>query len=229
MKAEAVIFDWDGTLVDIDGRELHCINKALASVGSAIISMQHYIEGYYSHPYKDPGARNLIRKNLGDEEVAEKAIETYSNQFSRTLRLIKLQQKAFNVLEALKNRGMSLAVTTLRRRRMLVEQEMQYLKIDRFVDVLVTREDIRHQPWMKLSISLVTECRAQQFIKTLKLLQKEPSKTIVVGDSWWDIRAAKQVQAITAWIKTGFGAHNDFSREEPDITLNNLEELLKHV
>ncbi len=25
----------------------------------------------------------------------------------------------------------------------------------------------------------------QQFIKTLTLLREEPSKTIVVGDSWW--------------------------------------------
>lgn len=229
VKVEAVIFDWDGTIVDLDGRELYCINKALASVGSLMISMQQYVEGYYSHPHKEFGASNLIRKILGDEAAVEKAIAIYSNEFSKTLHLIKLQEKAFNVLEALKTKGISLAIATFRKRRMLVEQEMQYLDISRFTDVLVTREDIGLQPSIKPSLSLAVERRAQQFIKTLQLLRTEPPKTIIVGDSWWDIRAAKRVRAITAWIKTGFGAHNDFCREEPDIILSNLEELLKHV
>lgn len=103
MKVEAVIFDWDGTLVDLDGRELHCINKALASVGSPMITKQHFIEGYYSRPHQEFWARNLIRKNLGEETAAEKAIEIYSNEFSKTLHLLKLQEKAFNVLKALKS------------------------------------------------------------------------------------------------------------------------------
>jgi len=208
VKVEAVIFDWDGTLIDLDGRELYCINKALASVGSPIISVQRFVEGYYLYPYKEVGARNLIRKILGEKETEE---------------------KAFIILKALKSEGISLAVTTLRKRRMLVEQEIQYLQINRFVDVLVTREDIEFQPRIEPSLSFIEELRTTQFKKALTMLQKQPSKTIIVGDSWWDIRAAKRVRAITAWVRTGFGAYNDFGGEQPDITLNNLEELLKHI
>ena len=229
VKVEAVIFDWDGTLIDLDGRELYCINKALASVGSPIISVQRFVEGYYLYPYKEVGARNLIRKILGEKETAEKAIETHGNEFWQTSHLIKLQEKAFIILKALKSEGISLAVTTLRKRRMLVEQEIQYLQINRFVDVLVTREDIEFQPRIEPSLSFIEELRTTQFKKALTMLQKQPSKTIIVGDSWWDIRAAKRVRAITAWVRTGFGAYNDFGGEQPDITLNNLEELLKHI
>lgn len=229
IEIEAVIFDWDGTLVDLDRRELYCINKALASVDSPTISMQAFIEGYYSHPYKGAGGRNLIRKILGDVATAEKAIEIYSNEFAKTVHLIRLQEKTLDVLKALRIEGLSLAVATLRRRRVLVEQELRYLEIDRFFDVIVTREDIELKPGMKFSLSNVVESRAQQFMKTLTLLRTEPAKTMIVGDSWWDIRASKEVQAVTAWVKTGFGAYNDFCTEKPDMTLNNVEELLKQI
>jgi pyrophosphatase PpaX len=229
VKVEAAIFDWDGTLVDLDERELHCINKALANCVSRTISKQDYIEGYYSNPYIEVGARSFLRRILGDTETAEKAIEIYSDEFLNTPHLIKLQEKAFNVLKTLKLEGLSLAVTTLRRRRMPIEQEIQYLNIDGFIKVLVTREDIELKPLAKPILSIIAELRTQQFMKTLTLLQKVPSKTIILGDSWWDLRAAKRVGAISAWVKTGFGAYNDFSIEKPDISLNNLEELLNHV
>jgi phosphoglycolate phosphatase-like HAD superfamily hydrolase len=167
------------------------------------------------------------KENLDDKTAVEKAVEIYSNEFSKTLHRIK--EKASNVLKALQSKHLSLAVATLGKRRMLIEREMQYLKINKFVDTLVTRQDIEVQPWIKPSLSLVTELRTQQFTKTLTLLRTEPSQTIIVGDSWWDIRASKRIQAITTWVKTGFGAYNDFSNEKPDITLNNLEDLLKHI
>jgi len=230
VKVEAVIFDWDGTLVDLDARELQSINKALASVGLPTISISDYIERYYSHPYKDFGARSLLRKVISNEKAVEKAIEIYSHEFWNTGHLIKLQEKAFDVLRSLKHRGLSLAVATLRRRRMLVEQELLCLKINEFVDALVTREDIEVQPLLKTpSLTLVVKLRRRQFTKALDLLRKEPSQTMIVGDSWWDIRAAKHVRAIAVWVKTGFGAYNDFSLEKPDIKLNNLEELLEHL
>jgi pyrophosphatase PpaX len=229
VKVEAAIFDWDGTLINLDERELHSINKALASVGLPPISKQRYVEGYYLNPYEEFGARNLIKKILSHETLIERALEIYRKEFSKTMHLIKLQEKAINLLRALKKKDISIAITTLRKRRAAVEREIQYLNLNGFVDVLVTRGDIGLQPWTKPSLSLVVERRAKQFLKTLSLLRTKPQKTIITGDSWWDIRAAKQIGAITAWVKTGFGAHNDFSKEEPDITLNDLEELLKHV
>lgn len=228
MKAEAVIFDLDGTLVDLDDRELYCINKALTKVGSSTISRRQYIQRYYSRPYDQVGARNLIRELLG-KQAAGKAIEIYSNKFRKNLHLNKLQKETFKVLITLKSEGTPSAVATLRRMRSLVEQELQYLHIHRFIDVLVTREDIKPPPQTKPLLNIVAELRAQQFMKTFMLLQTEPSKTIIVGDSWWDIRGAKMVGAIAALVKTGFGTYNHFCREKPDIILDNLEQLLRHI
>lgn len=228
-KVEAVIFDLDGTLFDIDQRELHSINKALSTVGKPALTIQSFIEEYYAHPYEQLGARGLLERAISDEAIAQRAVEIYRTEFWQTAHLNKVHDGAFEVLQTLKNQRMPTVVATLRARQKLVEQELQRFELDDFIGILVTREDIENPSDLPPSLSIVTEARRQQFQKTLTLLNAEPSTTLVVGDSWWDIRAAKQVQARTAWIKTGFGAHNDFSREKPDVTVRNLEELLDHV
>jgi len=91
VKVEAVIFDWDGTLIDLNERELYSINKALTSVGFSTISKERYVQGYYLNLYNEFGARNLIKKTLKDKTLIDRALETYSREFSKTMHLIKPQ------------------------------------------------------------------------------------------------------------------------------------------
>jgi len=229
VKVKAVILDLDGTLIDIDQRELHSINKALSTVGKPMLTVQSFIEEYYVHPYERVGARSLLERAIGDEALAQHAVEVYRTEFWQATHLNKLHNGAFELLQALKNQKMPIAVATLRARRKLVEEELRQFELDDFVGILVTREDIGNPSGLPPSLSVVTEARRQQFQKTLTLLNTEPSATIVVGDAWWDIRAAKQAQARTVWIKTGFGAYNDFSQEKPDVTIGSLSELVQHI
>jgi len=228
MKLRPVIFDWDGTIVDIDDRERTSVNAALASVGSPLLSIQDFVKGYYSHPYKEAGSRMLLRKLLSNTNIVERAIEAYSEEFAKTAKLTKLQRAAFGTLQALKGRGVPLAVATLRRSQALVEQEMKYLGIDKFIEVIVTREHINPELQKRPIFSIIAEVRAKQFAEALSLLQTKPLETMVVGDSWWDIRAAKKMRAISVWVKTGFGVYTDFSEEQPDIVLDSIDELLAH-
>jgi phosphoglycolate phosphatase-like HAD superfamily hydrolase len=146
VKVEAVIFDFDGTLINLDERELYAINKALASVGKPILSMHDFIEGYYLHPYTEVGSSSIIRRVLGGWDTSGKAVETYSNEFWNNPYLVKLQDETVNVLKALRDKRISLAIATFRKRRTIIEKEIHYLKIDGFVDALVTRQDIEWSP-----------------------------------------------------------------------------------
>jgi len=85
MKVEAVIFDWDGTIVDIDDRELFSVNEALTSIGLKALSRREFITGYYSTPYTNAGSRMLLRKVLVEEELAEKATEFTQKNFPEAL------------------------------------------------------------------------------------------------------------------------------------------------
>jgi len=105
---------------------------------------------------------------------------------------------------------------------------MKYLGIDKFIEVIVTREHISPELQKRSIFSIIAKVRAEQFAEAFSLLQKKPSETMIVGDSWWDIRAAKKVQAISMWVKTGVGVYTDFSEEQPDIVLDSVSELFAH-
>jgi phosphoglycolate phosphatase-like HAD superfamily hydrolase len=224
-----IVFDWDGTLVDIDEREFVCINEALVSIGSPMLSKQDYINGYYLNPYENPGARLLLRRILTDPKMASQAIAAYSKKFSETILLTRLKEGAHSLPRTLREKGVPLAVATLRRSRGIVEQEMQHLSIKDLVDVLVTLEDMKPERQTQRIFSIVAEVRAEEFAKALFLLKKAPSEAMIVGDAWWDIRAAKKIHATSVWVKTCFGTYNDFSKEQPDITIDDLRELPKHI
>jgi len=229
VNVTAVVLDLDGTLFDIDQRELHSINKALSTVGKPTFSSQSFIQEYYSNPYEQIGTSALLRRAIGNEALNQQAIEVYRDEFWRTAHLNRLHAGVFDVLHALRDKEMKAAIATLRSRRALVEQEIKQFQIEDFVDILLVRDDIGYPSGMPPSPDVITEARRLQFEKTLMLLKAEPSNTLIVGDSWWDIRAAKQVHVPIAWVKTGFGAHKDFSPEQPDITIENLKELLQHI
>jgi len=73
VKMETTVFDWDGTLVDVDEKRFLCINEALANIGSPKLSKQSYINGYWVSPYENPGARLSLRRILTDWKIVEKA------------------------------------------------------------------------------------------------------------------------------------------------------------
>jgi pyrophosphatase PpaX len=229
VKIETIVFDWDGTLVDIDEREFVCVNEALVSIGSPKLSKRDYIRGYYSSPYENAGARLLLRRILTEPERADQAIALYSKKFSETISLTRLQEGAYSLLHALRKKGMPLAVATLRRNRKIVEQEMDHLKIKDLVDALVTLEDMALERQTQPIFGVVADVRAEQFAKAVSMLEKTPSQAMIVGDAWWDIRAAKKIHATSVWVKTCFGIYNDFSKEQPDIAIDNLRELPKHI
>jgi len=52
----------------------------------------------------------FLQKLLSNANVVERAIEAYSEEFAKTVKLTKLQRAAFGTLQALSGRGVPLAL-----------------------------------------------------------------------------------------------------------------------
>ncbi len=52
LRMKGIVFDWDGTLADIDERELYCINTALATADLGPVSREFYVQNYYRRAYE---------------------------------------------------------------------------------------------------------------------------------------------------------------------------------
>lgn len=225
-KLKGAIFDWDGTLVSIDDREFTCINHALTEQSSTPISRQFYIDNYYRRAYElGTGPRMVLETALAGRgpDVMERAYESYRSIFQSSVDKAVLQSDALEILGDLKREGFKIGIATMRYTRWVVESELDRLAVAPLVDLLKTRQDLGVIGSLE-SLEEAVNQRVQLVARELAELTLVPRDVFLVGDSWWDLRAGKQLGIKTVLVKTGFAAFNDFSKEDPDLTVLSLSE-----
>jgi len=228
---KGAIFDWDGTLAQIDDRELYCINQTLIAHHSKPIDPGFLVKNYYQRAYEiGTGPRMVLETALSKEDGAriDEAYETYRRLFRDTVDKAKLQNGALELLSALKAHGFKLGIATMRFTRSVVAEELDLLKVRPLVDVLFTREDLGPGRGLE-SLEEVVDKRKQLVMRALDSLKLLVENAFLVGDSWWDVRAGKKLGIRTVLVRTGFARYNDFSNEGADVTVNSLVELDKWV
>ena len=228
---KGAIFDWDGTLAQIDDREFYCINQTLLAHHSKPIDRAFLVMNYYQRAYEiGTGPRMVLETALSREDGAgvDEAYETYRKLFRDTVDKARLQNGALELLSALKAHGFKLGVATMRFTRSVVAAELDMLKVSPLVDVLFTREELGPARSLE-SLEEVVDKRKQLVIMALDKLGLRTEDAFLVGDSWWDVRAGKKLGIRTVLVQTGFARYNDFSKENADVTVKSLTELDKRL
>lgn len=224
---KGAIFDWDGTLVQIDDREYYCINQTLISHNSKPIDEQFLIKNYYQRAYEiGTGPRMVLEAALSRDNAAkvDEAYETYRKLFRETTNKARLQRGALQLLTELKTRNYGLGIATMRFTRSVVADELRLLNVSPLVKVFYTREDIGTGREME-SFDEIVGKRVQLVQLALDKLNLRVGDAFLVGDSWWDVRAGKKLGIRTVLVRTGFARYNDFSKENADLTVESLSEL----
>jgi phosphoglycolate phosphatase-like HAD superfamily hydrolase len=224
---KGAIFDWDGTLASIDEREFYCINHALAEQGANLIDKEFYINNYYRRAYElGTGPRMVLETALTGKPptIVENAYESYRKLFQSSADKATLQKGALEILNALKQAKFRIGVATMRYTRWVVFSELKHLGVAPFVDLLKTRQDLGVSGKLG-SLEETVNQRIQLVTRELAELDLKSQDAFLIGDSWWDIRAGKQIGIKTALVRTGFAAFNDFSSESPDLIVSSLLDL----
>jgi pyrophosphatase PpaX len=224
---KGAIFDWDGTLAQIDDREFYCINQTLGAHHSRPIDQEFLVKNYYQRAYEiGTGPRMVLETALSREDGAriDEVYETYRKLFRDTVDKARLQNGALELLSALKGHGFKLGVATMRFTRSVVAAELDLLKVSSLVNVLFTREELGPGRGLE-SLQEVVDKRKQLVILALDRLKVRVEDAFLVGDSWWDVRAGKKLGIRTVLVRTGFARYNDFSKEGADVTVKSLGEL----
>lgn len=224
---KGAVFDWDGTLASIDDREFYCINYALTENGSDPINNDFYVRNYYLRAYEEgTGPRMVLETALAGKgrTIVEAAYESYRKIFQATPERATLQTGSIEILKALKRAGFKIGIATMRYTKWVVESELKHLGVTPQVDLLLTRQDLGVGGTLR-SLEETVSQRAQLVTRALGEIHLRPNDVFLVGDSWWDVRAGKRLGIRTVLVKTGFASYNDFSKENPDLTVSSMNEL----
>ncbi len=208
MRFPVVLFDFDGTVVDS---------------GSIILaSMRHATKTVLERELEDEilmaavGGSGLVEQmRLLDEERVDELVASYRAHNEPLHAELAECPGMTDVLATLRAEDRRLGIVTAKRRA-TVELAFSYLPLERFFDVVVSSDDTeRHKP------------DPAPVLYALEQLQVGPAHAAYVGDSPFDIRAAKAA-GVHAVAVTWGGIHvrERLEAEEPDALVDTTEELL---
>ncbi len=207
---DTVLFDFDGTLVEID------IDFAGMRRGVVDLGLEYDVssdpELYVLESLEDIFNKLLQQDANRAEEFrrrARKLIVDIELEAAAGASVIPGADKA---LRELKQKGTSIGIVTRNCRPAV----MKSLEIAGFVhDTLLTRDDVKR-----------VKPDPQHLLDALDLLDRKPENALMVGDHPMDVLAGKRAGMKTAAVLTS-KPKSDFEEVAPDLILAGVVDLLK--
>jgi pyrophosphatase PpaX len=211
VRFPVVLFDFDGTVID--------------SGAIIIASMRHATKTVLGREIPDEelgravGGSGLVEQmRLIDPERVDELVACYRAHNEPLHAGLAECAGMSDVLTTLREQGRRLGVVTAKRRE-TVRLAFSYLPLERFFDVVVGSDDTdRHKP------------DPAPLRHALDLLGAQPDEAVYVGDSPFDVRAAKAAGMHAVAVTWG-GIHprERLEAEGPDAVVETAEELLAEL
>jgi phosphoglycolate phosphatase len=213
VKYKAIVFDWDGTLMN--------------SISKIVETMQS-TASYLGLPVPDfDQAKNVIGIsllpslkqlfNIQDDKIATQIIDTYKKHFKEHAQTSSpLFNGAIELLEKLKQQGYILAVATGKGRQGL-EHNWHHSNTKHFFSASRTADDAQSKPSPDM---------LQQILCELNL---SADQVLMVGDTTYDLAMAEAIDIDRIGVSFGVHSVNTLQKHKPLAIINTLDELLLHV
>lgn len=213
---DAVLFDFDGTLVDLNidfARMRRDVEALLPQHGLSAKGNEHLY------------TLELIREGMSAlmAREGEAAAEAFRQAAHAAIVAVELEAAGHaevhagvpELLRGLEKRGLKIGIVT-RNCRAAVERILGQDTLPH--DVLVTRDDVDQ-----------VKPHPEHLTAALRELGVPAERALMVGDHPMDIKAGRVVGTHTVAVLTGYSPRERFLPEEPDLILNEVRELKRHL
>ena len=208
IKAKAVVFDTDGTLIDTTKRFFTVFNRMLQKHGKKPLDWKNF----YTRYCKDTLDDIVAPKKTKDRK---KFLHRFWIEFLSEYRFIHVDGDALihgvdKVLKKISEKGALIAITTsciVPSNRL--GRELSKYNIRKFANAIVTGADV-----MKALNEGHHFSKKEIFELAMKKLGVAPRDCVVVGDYWSDIKAGKELGAKTVAVLSGSMERDSFGKVE---------------
>ncbi len=202
----AVLFDWDGVLLDSLEANIRVYNKILPKVGLKPLDRRQFLMLQSPNWY-------LFYKRLGiPKRIWKKVDKEWLRLY--TSEKPKLHTDVKTVLRQLKKMGIRIGLVT-NGEKSRVENEIDAFGLRRFLDEVVFTKGIKEFKPSPLML-----------IRALRELHSSAANAIYVGDSPEDILAAKAAGMRAVAISGGLSHEDRLRNERPSYVFTTLQEMM---
>ena len=216
-SVRALFFDLDGTLTDIDRREVEVIYDTVTHFGLKTSKARVKELCLQTPSYME------VFKELGFE-LSGDAVEYWTAAFVNGYRLTVARRGVEPALKALSKKH-RLACVTSRETRREVTQELSYLGLGRFFNHIVTREvAAEHMGASSLPFFPFHEQRRKLYECALAIAECSPDCVAVIGDMGRELKPAKEMGMVTIGLVANQARLKEL-RESSDFLIPNMNKL----
>lgn len=210
---EAVLFDFEGTLVDFQWNLKGAVQETLERLNALGFSVDRLRGKKYSL-LKNEAMAIATEIGRSPDQVRKEIDAIYDRFDADALSRWNLRHQAIDFLNSLKTSGIRTGLVS-NVGKMALEEAIKKLGISPLFNLLVSRNDVRHLKPHGDGIRLA-----------LNRLEVPEEKALFVGDSIDDIQAAKEAGLRVIIILGGENPRHDLLSGGPDLLIQDYGELI---
>jgi len=204
----AILVDIDGTLVDTNYFHTVAWWRAFQEIGEDVPMST-------IHPLIGMGSDQLVEQAIGRE--SEEASDAHSRHYEPFKEEIKAFPGAADLLNELARREARLILATSSDEKDL-DRLQEAIGADDAIDEAVTKGDVEH-----------SKPAPDIFEAALKKFDLDPRRTLVVGDTRWDIEAASKLELEVVCVLTGGSTRQELDEVGAAAVYEDVAELLAQL
>lgn len=217
MKIKAIIFDFDGTLVDTCADIALCINDMLSHFGYNNKTNEDVRAALCFGPIKL--VYNVLPTDAAnDPDTLKKCVDYYRGVYNVSEnKLSHPYDGIVKLLTILKENGIKVAVNT-NKNQSQTENIINGVFDPELIDMVVGFSD-----------DLPSKPDPYGALKIASAFGTEPCEIAYVGDSHVDIITAKNAKMMAVGVSWGYRSRDVLENEDPDFIADNAEQLTNYI
>lgn len=206
---KAVLFDFDGTIVDSLKHHLHAYHQAYNHFDKRLTDEEVVRDAFYTSVG--------VKTSLYGIKDKEKFSELYYHNLDQAYKNLEVQENLIEVLDFLKKKKLELAIITLAPGKRTMDH-LKGVNLDKYFDLVLGGEDVKHRkPHPEIAE------------KAMEKLGVNLDETLLIGDTDLDVKTGKNAGTMTAlYIPETNLMYADldiYRKINPDFEFKNFSEL----